>query len=75
MSELIYLKDSEQLVFPQAMVGIAPGVPCRLEAQVVGGPIDPPRTSLRADAKAVTLHQFTLQQRGAGWHARVIIDI
>lgn len=75
MSELIFLKDSEQLVFPQASVGIETGVPCQLEARLLGGPIDPPRTALRADAKAVTLHQFSLQQRDGGWHARVIIDI
>lgn len=75
ISELIYLKDSEQMIFPKATVEVQPEVPCRLTARLVGGPIDVQRTELRADAKALTLHKFELEPRGRGWRARIVIDI
>jgi len=75
LSELIYLKDREQLVFPAVEVEVNNGEPCRLTARLTGGRIDPGRTGLRADAKAVTFHQFALEPRDGGWRARVVIDI
>ncbi|MBI1846534.1 MAG: archease [Candidatus Rokubacteria bacterium] len=74
LSELIFLKDSERLIFPQAVVRVDPAPPV-LTARLSGGRIDPARTVLRADPKAVTFHQFALEPRGAGWYARVVIDI
>jgi SHS2 domain-containing protein len=74
LSELIFLKDSEQLVFPDAAVRVS-ATPAVLEGRISGGRIDRPRTVLRADPKAVTFHQFTLEPRAAGWHARLVIDI
>jgi SHS2 domain-containing protein len=75
IAELLYLKDSEQLVFPRVDVNVTEGHPCRLTAQATGGVIDRERTSLRADPKAPTFHQFALDPHGAGWRARVVIDI
>lgn len=76
LSELIYLKDAEQQIFPAAEVVVDGDAPCRLTARLRGGRIDPGRTGLRADAKAVTFHQFALEPRdGGGWRARVVIDI
>ena len=75
LSELIFLKDSERMVITRVAAEVDVGSPCRLRAQCLGGFIDRGRTSLRADAKAVTFHQFTLEPRGAGWHARIVIDI
>jgi SHS2 domain-containing protein len=75
LSELIYLKDSEQLVFTRAAVDVQNGSPARLAASLTGGAIRGPGTALRADPKAVTLHQFTLEHLATGWRARVIIDI
>ena len=46
-----------------------------LTARLAGGPIDRATTALRADAKAVTFHQFALEPRERGWRARVVIDI
>jgi SHS2 domain-containing protein len=75
LSELIYLKDAEQLVFPVAEARVSQGRPCRLAACLRGGPIDRATTALRADPKAVTFHQFALEPREHGWWARVVIDI
>lgn len=74
LTELIFLKDSEQLVFPEVAVAVRAAPPA-LTARLTGGRIDPPRTALRADPKAVTFHQFALETRGSGWFARVVIDI
>jgi SHS2 domain-containing protein len=74
LSELIVLKDSERLVFPEAAVSVDTRSPS-LTGRLTGGRIEPARTALRADAKAVTLHLFTLEPRGDGWYARVVIDI
>jgi SHS2 domain-containing protein len=75
LTELIYLKDAEQLVFADVSARVSPGPPCRLAARLVGGPIDRATTALRADPKAVTFHQFELEPRDRGWRARVVIDI
>jgi SHS2 domain-containing protein len=74
LSELIFLKDSDRLVFPDAVVSVQ-AAPPSLTARLTGGHIDRARTVLRADPKAVTFHQFTLEPRGDGWYARVVIDI
>jgi SHS2 domain-containing protein len=74
LSELIFLKDSERLVLPEAVVSVRAAPPV-LTARLTGGPIDPARTVLRADPKAVTFHRFALERRGAGWYACVVIDI
>lgn len=73
LSELIFLKDSERLVFPRTDVHVQE-TPCALTARLMGGPLEA-ATTLRADAKAVTFHMFTLEPRDGRWHARVVIDI
>jgi SHS2 domain-containing protein len=75
LSELIYLKDSEQVVFTRVEAEVTREPVCRVVARLWGGRIDRERTGLRADAKAVTFHQFALEPRGEGWYARVVIDI
>jgi SHS2 domain-containing protein len=75
LSELIFLKDRDRAVFPECRVRVEGAGPWRLTATVRGGPIDPGRTALGADPKAVTFHQFALERAGKGWRARVVIDI
>lgn len=75
VSELIFLKDAEQAVFPVAAVTVTGEPSPRLDARLRGGRIDRERTALRADAKALTFHQFALGPRDGGWHARLVIDI
>jgi SHS2 domain-containing protein len=75
LGELIFLRDSEQLVVTGARVTVERGTPCRVRADCVGGTIERGRTVLRADPKAATFHHFTLEPRGDGWHARVVLDI
>ncbi len=76
LSELIFLKDRNRQVFTRTEVKINGNATYRLSGRVVGGTIDPESTELRADPKAVTLHQFTLEPMAdGGWRARIVIDI
>jgi SHS2 domain-containing protein len=75
LSELIFLKDRDREVFADTQVRLEGTGPCALTARMKGGGIDPERTDLRADAKAVTFHQFALEPLDGGWRARVVIDI
>ncbi len=75
LGELIFRKDRDREVFPEARVRISGDGPVRLAASVRGGVIDPAGTERRADPKAVTLHQLRVTADEAGWRARVVIDI
>ncbi|HWC05552.1 MAG TPA: archease [Methylomirabilota bacterium] len=75
LSELIYRKDRDREVFPEARVRVSGTGPFRLDGTVRGGVIDRTRTALRADPKAVTFHQFVVAPVDGGWRARIVIDI
>jgi SHS2 domain-containing protein len=75
LAELIFRKDRDAEVFTQATVQIDGDGPYRLSAEVEGGMLDRAHADLRADPKAVTFHQFTLERAGDGWRARIVIDI
>ena len=75
LSELIYLKDRDREVFTRVKASVSGNGPFHLMAQAQGGAIDPERTALRSDPKAVTFHQFSLTQVGGAWRARIVIDI
>jgi SHS2 domain-containing protein len=40
-----------------------------------GEPLDAERHHQRADVKAVTLHDFSVERTEGGWKARVLLDI
>jgi len=46
----------------------------RLEAEVVGEPVDPGRHRFRLDVKAATYHRLEIGH-DRGWYARVIFDV
>jgi SHS2 domain-containing protein len=75
LSELIFRKDRDREVFPDVVAEVGGNGPFALTAELAGGHIDPPRTALRADPKAVTFHQFALEAEGGRWRARVVIDL
>ena len=75
LSELIFLKDRDREVFTRTQVRVTTASPWRLAARLEGGSIDPERTALRADPKAVTLYRFAVEPAGSGWRAQVVIDI
>jgi len=86
LNELVFLKDEKGMVFSKFKLRIeklqaaslrpelGPRV-YNLQAQVWGEEIDPKKHKLKADVKAVTFHQFKVEQIREGWQARVILDI
>ena len=75
LSELIYRKDCDREVFTRVTARVSGIGPFELTAQAHGGVIDPAVTTLGADPKAVTFHQFAVTSANGVWRARVVIDI
>ena len=76
LQELIYFKDAERLLLRTRKVRIDErDQKCFLKAEVAGEPLDAARHHQRADVKAVTLHDFSVEKEDGGWKARVLLDI
>jgi SHS2 domain-containing protein len=76
LQELIFLKDAERLLLRIGEVQIAERDEIYfVKATAEGEPLDAERHHQRADVKAVTLHDFVVEQTQSGWKARVLLDI
>ncbi|MBI4151194.1 archease, partial [Candidatus Woesearchaeota archaeon] len=58
LSELVYLKDAEQLLFSKATVSVNKNKGWLLNAKLEGDTLNK-RMKLGTDIKAITLHQFS----------------
>jgi SHS2 domain-containing protein len=76
LQELIYFKDAERLLLrvPEALIHENDGK-FFLKAKTAGEPLDSARHHQRADVKAVTLHDFSVEKQDDGWKATVLLDI
>jgi len=76
LQEFIYFKDAERLLLRVRNVRIdEKDKKYFLEAEAAGEPLDATRHRQRADVKAVTLHDFSVEKEDGGWKATVILDI
>ncbi len=76
LQEIIFLKDSERLIFKRCRIAVDREVPAwHLHAQASGEAIDPGRQKLLSDVKAVSHHDFRVRQTCGGWTADVILDL
>ncbi|MEM7813538.1 MAG: archease [Candidatus Aenigmatarchaeota archaeon] len=75
LSELVYFKDADALLFSSFKVSIKSNRKFRLSAQVAGERIDPARHELRNDIKAITWHMFKVERTPKGWMCRIIVDV
>ena len=84
LSELLYLKDVEYLIFVDYDIVIsetatssveADGGKLALECTAGGERIDPRRHTLGQDVKAVTYHLFEIKEVEGEYLARVVLDI
>ena len=76
LQELIFLKDAERLLLRMREVQIAErDENYFVKATADGEPLDAERHHQRADVKAVTLHDFSVERTESGWKARVLLDI
>ena len=75
LQELIFLKDAERLLLRIREVQIDHRDEFILKATAGGETLDAERHHQRADVKAVTLHDFSVERTDGGWKARVLLDI
>ena len=76
LQELIFLKDAERLLLRVKEVLIhEKDERFFLEATAKGELLDAERHYQRADVKAVTLHDFSVERTESGWKAKVLLDI
>lgn len=75
LSELVFLKDTETILFSVFDVNIRKNDVYILKAVAKGEKIDREKHSLRSDVKAVTYHMFEVTKKGDNWTARVVLDI
>jgi SHS2 domain-containing protein len=72
LQELLYLLDTEDLVFSRFQVRLHD---LSLEATAWGEPFDPKIHTMKTEIKAVTYHQLEVAKSDQGWRAQVIFDI
>ena len=76
LQELIFFKDTERLLLRMREVQIDKrDENYFIKATAEGEPLDAERHHQRADVKAVTLHNFSVERTEGGWMARVLLDI
>ena len=76
LQELIFLKDAERLLLRVRKVQINEKNKTHfLTAEAAGEHLDDARHQQRADVKAVTLHDFSVEKKDGGWRAQVLLDI
>ena len=74
LSELVYVKDAEQMLFSEFKIAVAKNKGWQLHAHLKGDTINK-RMKLGTDVKAITLHQFSVTQDKKAWTARVVVDV
>ena len=72
LNELLFLCDTEHLVFSQFTVEMNER---GLKATVRGEPLDDDRHHVTHEVKAITYHELKVEREGDGWFAEVIVDI
>ena len=76
LQELIFLKDANRLLLRLREVQVTEkDEHYFVNATAEGEPLDAERHHQRADVKAVTLHDFSVERTEGGWKARVLLDI
>ncbi len=76
LSELVYLKDTELLLFKTVQVTLGKdGKEHTLSAELKGETIDRKKHELGNDIKAVTMYMFSITKEKTGYKARVVVDI
>ena len=74
LSELVYFKDAELLLFSRIKVEVTKNKIYNLKAVLHGEKLNE-KHSQKVDVKAVTFHKFEIKKRAKDYIARVILDI
>jgi protein archease len=73
LAEVLAVSDAERLILHRATVAFLDEG--RVRGTVYGEPIDRSRHKTGVAIKAVTLHQFAVENIDDGWRARVFLDL
>jgi SHS2 domain-containing protein len=73
LNELLYLFDTERLVFKSFKVKRIEDN--RLEAKARGEVLDPECHEIKSGIKAVTYHKLYVRRKGGAWETQVIFDV
>jgi len=72
LSEIVYLHDSEKLLFSRFDVKTDGK---RLSATIYGEKYDPKKHKFIIDIKAVTYHQMSIEKMKEGYKCTVVVDV
>ena len=75
LSELIYLKDTCDLLPMDIEIKSIDETDCKLEAEILGDMIDSSRHILKVDIKAVTFYKFSLKKEENKWRGKAVLDL
>jgi len=76
LQELIFLKDAELLLFNRFKLDVIPKKnKFQLIVKAYGEKLDMKKHELLVDVKAVSLHNFKVEETKSGWIASVILDV
>ena len=75
LSELVYLRDAEELLLHAGRLRVERSDCARLDAELWGEPIRRERHPLAAEVKAVTAHALRVRATPDGWEASVTLDV
>ena len=75
LDELVFLKDTDNLLFIQFKIEVTEGKPNKSSVTAMGQKIDQKTMDLRNDVKAVTYHLFELKKTKSGYSAKVLLDV
>lgn len=75
LAEIIYLKDSEFMVFSKFDIKITKNGDYCLDADIFGEEINQSRHHLKCDVKAITYHLFDVHEKEGKWVSRFILDL
>lgn len=75
LSELIYIKDKERMLFNKFDLKIEQGKVYKLEGKLKGEKTDQGKHKVRLDVKAVTYHLFEVKRDKNKWRAKIILDV
>lgn len=75
LQELIFLKDSENLVFNDFKISIIKNRKYHAKITGFGEKLDPKKHETLVDVKAVTMHMFEVKEKNGNWFARVVLDV
>ena len=75
INEIIFYKDSENLIFNRYNIKINKGVSFTLQCEACGEKMNTLKHKYIVDAKAATMHMLNIKKRGKTWRTTVVIDI